>query len=71
MVSSVDGFISKKDDDVSWMHVSDHYEKGETLTKEDIEDLSITELYLLESFNPKNNITSKYRLHEFKKLINS
>ena len=38
MVSSVDGYIAKKDHDVSWMHASDHYEKGETLTEEYIED---------------------------------
>lgn len=36
MVSSLDGFIAKKDNDVSWMHSTDHYEKGKTLTEEDI-----------------------------------
>ena len=34
MVSSLDGFIAKKDGDISWMRSTDHYEKGETLTNE-------------------------------------
>jgi len=38
MVSSLDGFIAKKDEDVSWMQSTDNYEKGVTLTKEYIED---------------------------------
>jgi len=29
LVSSLDGFIVKQDGDVSWMHSTDHYEKGE------------------------------------------
>lgn len=37
MVSSLDGFIAKKDGDVSWLHSKDHYEKGATLTEEYIE----------------------------------
>ena len=28
MVSSLDGFIAKKDNSVSWFETSDHYEKG-------------------------------------------
>ena len=28
MVSSIDGFIAKKDNSVSWFESSDHYEKG-------------------------------------------
>lgn len=28
MVSSLDGFIAKKDNDVSWFETQDHYEKG-------------------------------------------
>ena len=36
MVASLDGFIAKKDNSVSWMHSTDHYEKGITLTEEDI-----------------------------------
>lgn len=34
MVSSLDGFIAKKDGSVSWMHSKDTYEKGVELTKE-------------------------------------
>ena len=36
MVSSLDGFIAKKDNSVSWMESHDHYEPGLTLTDEDI-----------------------------------
>ena len=38
MVSSVDGFIAGKDDDISWMQSTDNYEKGVTLTEEHIEN---------------------------------
>jgi dihydrofolate reductase len=34
MVSSLDGFIAKKDGTVSWMRSTDNYEKGIELTKE-------------------------------------
>jgi len=37
MVSSLDGFIAKKDNSISWMESSDNYEKGHTLTVEEIE----------------------------------
>lgn len=36
MVSSLDGFIAKKDNSVSWLEPSDSYEKGITLTEEDM-----------------------------------
>ena len=36
MVASLDGFIAKKDGSVSWMHSTDNYEKGVTLSEEDI-----------------------------------
>lgn len=36
MVSSLDGFIAKKDGDVSWLQSTDSYEKGVALTEEDI-----------------------------------
>jgi len=36
MVSSLDGFIAKKDNGVSWLESSDSYEKGVTLTEEDV-----------------------------------
>lgn len=38
MVSSLDGFIAKKDGDVSWMHSKDSYPEGEILTKAYIEE---------------------------------
>lgn len=34
MVASLDGFIAKKDGDISWMHSTDNYEKGVPLTDE-------------------------------------
>lgn len=36
MVSSLDGFIAKKNGDVSWLKSTDTYEKGVLLTEEDI-----------------------------------
>lgn len=36
MVSSLDGFIAKRDGTVSWLHSTDVYENGITLTDEDI-----------------------------------
>lgn len=38
MVSSLDGFIAKKDGSVSWMRSTDNYDKGIELTKEYIEE---------------------------------
>lgn len=37
MVSSLDGFIAKKDGDVFWLQSTDSYDQGVTLSKEDIE----------------------------------
>ena len=34
MVSSLDGFIAKKDNSISWFETSDHYEKGEAYTEQ-------------------------------------
>ncbi len=36
MVSSLDGFIAKEDGDVSWMHSIDQYDKGASLSEEEI-----------------------------------
>lgn len=36
MVSSLDGFIAKKNGSVLWLQSSDTYEKGKTLTAEDV-----------------------------------
>ena len=38
MVSSLDGFIAKKDNSVSWLESNDSYDRGITLTEEDIEE---------------------------------
>jgi dihydrofolate reductase len=38
MASSLDFFIAKEDDSVSWLETSDHYEKGATLSDEAVEE---------------------------------
>ena len=38
MVSSLDGFVAKKDGSVSWMHSKDIYEKGIELTEQYIKE---------------------------------
>jgi len=38
MVSSLDGFIEKKDKSVSWMDSPDNYEEGVTLKDEEVEE---------------------------------
>ncbi|MGZ3755576.1 MAG: dihydrofolate reductase family protein [Mucilaginibacter sp.] len=35
MVSSLDGYIAKKDNSVGWFETADHYEKGVNVTPED------------------------------------
>jgi dihydrofolate reductase len=48
MVSSLDGFIAKKDGSVSWMETTDRYEKGTTLTEEYIaEFLAAIDCYVM------------------------
>lgn len=37
MVSSLDGFIAKEDGNVNWLTSTDHYEKGITLSEEEVE----------------------------------
>ncbi|GAA4278371.1 dihydrofolate reductase family protein [Aquimarina mytili] len=50
MVSSLDGFIAKKDGDIGWMQSSDTYEKGITLTQEYIaEFLKSIDCYVMGS----------------------
>ncbi len=50
MVSSLDGFIAKKDGSVSWMHSTDTYDKGIELTKEYIaEFLESIDCYVMGS----------------------
>lgn len=47
MVSSLDGFISKKDGSIHWMESTDTYEKGKELTEEEIEGfLSSIDCYI-------------------------
>ena len=38
MVSSLDGIIAKKDNSVSWFETADHYEKGVTVSEQDVAD---------------------------------
>ena len=38
MVSSLDGFIAKKDGSVSWLHSTNDYEQGVALTEEKVEE---------------------------------
>ena len=38
MVSSLDGFIAKKDNSVSWFETSDTYEKGASVSEQDAEE---------------------------------
>jgi dihydrofolate reductase len=38
MVSSLDGYIAKKDNSVSWFETADYYEKGAGVTEQDAED---------------------------------
>jgi dihydrofolate reductase len=35
MVTSLDGYIAKKDNSISWFETADHYEQGITVTPED------------------------------------
>jgi dihydrofolate reductase len=38
MVSSLDGYIAKKDNSVSWFNTADHYEPGVHVTEEDAQE---------------------------------
>ena len=38
MVCSLDGFIAKKDNSISWLESKDHFEEGVTLTEEEISE---------------------------------
>jgi len=50
MVSSLDGFIAKRDGNVSWMHSKDHYAKGVELTEEYISEfLKSIDCYIMGS----------------------
>jgi len=50
MVSSLDGYIAKKDNSVSWFETSDNYEKGINVTKQDAEEfLKTIDCYIMGS----------------------
>jgi dihydrofolate reductase len=50
MVSSLDGFIAKKDNSVSWFETSDSYEKGVTVTAQDTDEfLKTIDCYVMGS----------------------
>jgi len=48
MVSSLDGYIAKKDNSVSWFETSDYYEKGVAVTEQDaVEFLKSIDCYIM------------------------
>ena len=50
MVASLDGYIAKKDNSISWMETKDHYEEGVTLSDEEISDfLNSIDCYVMGS----------------------
>ena len=50
MVSSLDGYIAKKDNSVSWFETTDNYEKGVNVTAQDAEDfLKTIDCYIMGS----------------------
>src|SRR3954447_1441658 len=50
MVSSLDGFIARKDNSVSWFETSDSYENGVDITKQDAEEfLKTIDCYVMGS----------------------
>ncbi len=50
MVSSLDGYIAKKDNSVSWFETADHYENGVTVTEEDAKEfLKTIDCYIMGS----------------------
>jgi dihydrofolate reductase len=50
MVSSLDGYIAKKDNSVSWFESTDHYDKGVTVTEQDAQEfLKTIDCYVMGS----------------------
>ena len=50
MVASLDGFIARKDGSVDWLETSDHFEGGETLSPEFVEEfLKTIDCYVMGS----------------------
>ena len=58
MVSSLDGYVAKKDGSISWMQSADTYDKGKTLTEEDITSfLNKIDCYLMGSKTYEHALT--------------
>lgn len=50
MVSSLDGYIAKKDNSVSWFETSDNYEQGVSVTEQDMKEfLKTIDCYIMGS----------------------
>ena len=50
MVSSLDGYIAKRDNSVSWFETNDNYEKGVDVTEQDaLEFLKTIDCYIMGS----------------------
>ena len=50
MVSSLDGYIAKKDNSVSWFETADHYEQGVNVTEQDAQEfLKTIDCYVMGS----------------------
>src|SRR5215510_8291580 len=50
MAASLDGFIARKDGRVDWLETSDHFEGGDTLTPESVEEfLGTIDCYVMGS----------------------
>lgn len=50
MVSSLDGYIAKKDNSVSWFETADNYEKGVNITEQDAQEfLKTIDCYVMGS----------------------
>jgi dihydrofolate reductase len=48
MVSSLDGYIAKKDNSVSWFETADHYEQGVHVTEQDAQEfLKTIDCYIM------------------------
>ncbi len=50
MVSSLDGYIAKKDNSISWLETADSYEKGVTVTDQEVKEfLKTIDCYVMGS----------------------
>ena len=70
MVSSLDGFIAKKDGSVSWMQSTDKYDKGVELTKEYIEEfLESIDCYVMGSRTYEHAIELGWSYGDFPVIV--